>query len=552
MSKLGDLIVRLRLDRKDYEKGLKKADKDTKGFAAGLGKMKAGALAIWGAIGGAVLGFGKTMIDTTNRVGDAWNRFTAQAKAGWDVFVQSVSTMNWDNFVGRIREATSAAKELQNALDFEFEASNSIRLQKAAMADELAELEVLARDQTKSYQERAKAAETYLNKVKPLYDQELDLAKSLEDAQLGKWLAGSGLADSEQVRKDLRKFLVDYGKDKNLGNALAMMVDANSKTLTGSTKLAKAQLDGDSAYIQQYRGASQFVADYQRNYGYGTSIYDLARIYETMRGDADTKPLVDAMIAAGEAAAAFDRETKRMQSALNTSLAQIYKSGGGDLAGTAEKMENAVEELRKLPGINAVTPLAGGMAMQMSTPGIDVESYYDAQIAAGEEYMAWYQSMVDRTASLNMMLEDSIVQATVGGLQAFTDMIAGIEGADASSVLSALLQPFANTATQLGTLLLTEGLGIKAFKESLKTLNPGVAIAAGAALIALGAALGSAIRALGSGGGSGGSAVTSGGYNSGSSSGTSYMSELTVNIKGKLKGSDILVAEDRTRKKLAR
>ena len=42
-----------------------------------------------------------------------------------------------------------------------------------------------------------------------------------------------------------------------------------------------------------------------------------------MRGDADTKPLVDAMIAAGEAAGAFDRETKRMQSALNTSLEQM-------------------------------------------------------------------------------------------------------------------------------------------------------------------------------------------------------------------------------------
>lgn len=552
MSKLGDLIVRLRLDRKDYEKGLKKADKDTKGFAAGLGKMKAGALAIWGAIGGAVLGFGKTMIDTTNRVGDAWNRFTAQAKAGWDVFVQSVSTMNWDNFIGRIREATSAAKELQNALDFEFEATNSILLQKSEISARLAELDIAARDQTKSYKENAAAAAEYLRLLKPIVDQQEALAQALADAHMGKWLAGSGLVDSEQTRKDLKKFLIDYGKDQNLANALAVMIDANAKTLTGSTKLAKAQLDGDTAYIQQYRGASQFVADYQRNYGYGTSIYDLARIYETMRGDADTEPLVHAMIAAGEFAGEYDRQTKRMQNILNSRLAQINSFKGSDIAGTADKMENAVEELRKLPGINAVTPLAGGMAMQMSTPGIDVESYYDSQIAAGEEYMAWYQSMVDRTASLNMMLEDSIVQATVGGMQAFTDMIAGIEGADASSVLSALLQPFANTATQLGTLLVTEGLGIKAFKESLKTLNPGVAIAAGAALIALGAALGSAIRALGNGGGSGGSAVTSGGYNSGSSSGTSYMSELTVNIKGKLKGSDILVAEDRTRKKLAR
>ena len=38
MSKLGDLIVRLRLQPEDYEKGLKKADRDTKGFSGKLSK----------------------------------------------------------------------------------------------------------------------------------------------------------------------------------------------------------------------------------------------------------------------------------------------------------------------------------------------------------------------------------------------------------------------------------------------------------------------------------------------------------------------------------
>jgi hypothetical protein len=145
------------------------------------------------------------------------------------------------------------------------------------------------------------------------------------------------------------------------------------------------------------------------------------------------------------------------------------------------------------------------------------------------------------------MLEDGMVQATVGGMQAFTDMLMGIEGADASDILAALLQPFAQTATQLGSLLLAEGIGIKAFKESLKTLNPAVAIGAGVALIALGAALGSAIQALG--GGSAGSA-SHGGYNSASSaSSQSYSPELTIKIQGKLKGSDIVLSEQNTKDK---
>lgn len=540
MSKLGDLIVRLRLQYDDYKKGLKKADADTKGFAGTLGKIKGVGLAVWGAIGTAVVAFAKKMIESTNRVGDAWARFVAQANAGWTTFVQSISAMRWDNLIGRIKEATSAARELQNALDSEFEVSNSIRLQKSAMAEELAELEILARDQTKTYKERADAAKKYLDMVRPLYEQELQLAKSLEDAQLGKWLAGSGLSDTEQLRKDLRNFLVAYGKDQNLMNSLGVMIDANSRTWTGSTRLAKKQLGGDKNYVDQYRAAAQFVANYEKNNGYGTSIYALATIYEKMRGDADTKPLVDAMIAAGEAAGAFKSETKRMQTALNSSIAQMQNS-------TAEAVNTVAPIARGNLNLSA-GPAISGQAVALTAPDIFSDKWLEAQMAKGEEFAAWYMSMVERTAMMNDMLEGSIIQATSGGMQAFTDMLMGIEGADATDILAALLQPFANTATQLGSLLLAEGIGIKAFKESLKSLNPAVAIGAGVALIALGAALGSAIKALGGSGSS--SSPSNGGFNSaGGSSSASYSPELTVKIQGKLRGSDIVMSEENTKDK---
>lgn len=546
MSKLGDLIVRLRLQYDDYKKGLKKADADTKGFAGTLGKIKGVGLAVWGAIGGAVIGFASEMIKATNRIGDAWARFTAQANAAWTTFVQSVSAMRWDNLIGRIREATAAAKDLQNALDAEFEVSNSIRLQKAAMAEELAALEVLARNASKPYEERAAAAQKYLEMVKPLYDQELRLAKSLEDAQLGKWLAGTGLKDSEQLRKDLRNFLVAYGKDQNLMNALGIMIDANSRNIFGSQKLASAQVNGDKEYVAQYRAAQQFVADYQKNNGYGTSLYALAEIYEKMRGDADTKPLVDAMIAAGEAAGAFDRETKRMQAALNTSLAQMEGSTGAAV-GSVE----AVTRKDIGPALTAGPAITAAPAVSV-TPDLGLagtEAWWAEHQAKGEEFLAWYEDMVNRTAFMNEMLEDSIIQATAGGLQAFTDMVMGLEGADASDVLAALLQPFANTATQLGSMLLAEGLGIKAFKESLKSLNPAVAISAGVALLAMGAALGSSIRALGGGGTS--SSGSNGGYDSGGAvaENQNYESTLTVEVSGKISGSDILISGSKTQNK---
>lgn len=541
MSKMGDLIVRLKLQYDDYKKGLKKASADTTSFGGTLGKIKGVGLAVWGAIGVAAVGFAKQLINSSQAIGDAWNRTTAQMKAGWDVFVQSVGAWNWDNFISRFKEATVAAKALANALDAEFEVSNSIKLQKAAMAEELAELEVLARDQTKSYEERAEAAQKYLDKVKPLYDQELMLAQKLEDARLGKFLAGSGLEDTAQVREDLRKFLVDIGKIPTLLDDLAAKSSAQKTIDKGVNALGSNYKKVNAAYDVRNQMHNK-LKDIQS--GYQTDLVALFRAYNDMRGDEDAKPMVDAMIRAGEAAGAFNRETKRMQSALNSSLAQIAKETGVETPAAAP----IVRETLTLP---ALAPIVG-KAETLTPPQIFTDDWLAQQMAQGEEFSAWYQQMVERTAMMNQMLEDSIIQATTGGMQAFTDLLFGLEGADASAILAALLQPFANTATQLGSLLLAEGIGIKAFKESLKTLNPAVAIGAGVALIALGAALGSAIKALGTGG-SGGASATNGGYSSGSSgSSAKYSPELTIKIQGKLRGSDIVMSEENTLQKWGR
>ena len=43
MGKIGDIWVRLGLKKDGYTKGLNEAKKETQGFGASLGKMKAGA-----------------------------------------------------------------------------------------------------------------------------------------------------------------------------------------------------------------------------------------------------------------------------------------------------------------------------------------------------------------------------------------------------------------------------------------------------------------------------------------------------------------------------
>ena len=172
------------------------------------------------------------------------------------------------------------------------------------------------------------------------------------------------------------------------------------------------------------------------------------------------------------------------------------------------------------------------------------ESMDVAQDAA-DTAMANLEGRTQKAEELNNMLSDAIVSSISDSTQAFSDMLFGLDDADASAVLGALLQPFANMAKQFGEMLIVEGMGIAAFKESMKSLNPAVSIAAGAALVALSAALSSGIQALGRSGGS--SAMSSSTGSSASTTNENISTEMTVYVKGKISGKDILISGDNAR-----
>ena len=174
------------------------------------------------------------------------------------------------------------------------------------------------------------------------------------------------------------------------------------------------------------------------------------------------------------------------------------------------------------------------------------ESMDIAQDAA-DTAMESLEERIQKADELNNMLANAITRSISDSMQAFTDMLFGLSDADASDVLGALLQPFANTLTQLGEMLILEGSGIEAFKEAMASLDGPVAIAAGVALVALGAALSSGIKALGSSGGS--SAMSSGSSaTSNANSDTTISTEMTIYVKGKISGKDILISGDNAKK----
>ncbi len=384
MGKIGDLWVRLGLKKDEYTKGMNEAKKENDGFGASLGKMKAGALAVWAAIGTAVVGFAKEMINGTNRIGDAWNRTTAQMKSGWDVFIQSVSNWNWDNFIARIRESANAAKELQNAMDFEFEATNSINLQKAMMSEELAQLQIDMRDVNKSYEERVAAAEKYLSKVKPIYEQEIELRKSLMEAFSEKWLSNSGIEYNDKTLEDLQKFIVAYGSNAELIEAAGTFLKGRPGTrelttgvaLSSDPQAKRAELNEQ---IKEYDAAVAKLADLEEILGI-SNLETLITTYEKYRGDKDTVPLVKAIQDYYNAQAAFEAENRRIFSVKNSALSGISvgtEAAEGSIAYFQDQLKkaqdavvNATDETARTAAqktVNELKEQIAGMTMWAET-----------------------------------------------------------------------------------------------------------------------------------------------------------------------------------------
>lgn len=495
MSKLGDLIVRLRLQYDDYKKGLKKADADTKGFAGTLGKIKGVGLAVFGALSAGIAAFANEFANHTNAIGDKWTHTMSAMKAGYHSVIADMSTYKpdfssfrnfikneWDWIKGTLfnaKEAGVAASEMSAAFDAEFELVNSVQMQRRQIQQELNELYIQMRDTTLDPSARMAAAKKYKALIQPIADAEVRVYGEMVNKAVAAWQAGNEL-DRQYSVEEITEFF--------------------SKIGTEYEKMEK-------------------------------KFPDLMRVYETRKGDAQNIIIFDTinkLLEASNQMSEVDRILSRTTLAIKKSLGTTQRTDLG-------------------PALSA-GPSITGQAVSMQAPQIFTDEWLNSQMAKGEEFMAWYMDMIDRNTQMNQMFENSIIQATSGGLEAFTDMLAGIDGADASGILSALMQPFANTAAQLGSMLLAEGIAVEAFYKSLASLQGGPAIAAGLALLAVSAAMKTGIKALSKGGGS--SSAGAGGYNSGSA-GTSvgnYESTLTVNVVGTISGNDIALSLDRTNK----
>ena len=171
-----------------------------------------------------------------------------------------------------------------------------------------------------------------------------------------------------------------------------------------------------------------------------------------------------------------------------------------------------------------------------------VKTAFDAAEERLAQFVDQWRAEQEKLAQYNQMIEDSIITSMSNGLQAITDMMFGLEGADMRGVLAAFIAPFGDMMKNLGALIMEGGIAASALKKLIK--QPEVAIAAGAALMALGSMVSSGVQRMVSTGSGSGSVATTGA--SGAETET-IKTELTVYVEGKISGKDIILAGNNTR-----
>lgn len=540
MGKIGDLWVKLKLKADEYKKGLDDAKGQTKIFSEGIKKLSTAAVAVWGMIGAAATKMALDFVKSSQTMGDAWDIVMTQistrwqqiraelnrgiAEGGFKGFVKAFFSDTGEGAAMEAGKALSQAKDAMTEIDYAF------RLSMAQTEPKLHELYLKMMNSALSASDREAAAVDYRKTVEAIYAPRV-----------------KGLSDIMQ--KTVEQYLVIGGMDASRYSA--------SQTIDLIKMMASDPAKVEKEYNDFYKGyqsigdtvSANLVATMEAYYNATNEMNSILkradRTAQTMQSTG-LDDLIKKLGTAGDAMTAF-----------RTQVSEEAEVMAADEE--FQKMADPYEDFAKshaeiLDRINHKNQVFADLAQEafkeasqaVSDYAIEEQNSLDLADDAAQTALDNLQKSQERAAELIGLLRDAITESLYNSTQTITDALTGLEDIDTGTLAKAILQPFADMAKQMGTFIIAEGTAIIAAKAAVK--NPYTAIAAGAALIALSAAMTSGLNAIASSTGSSSSAMSSGGSSAGTPETSTINTEMTIYVKGKISGRDILISGEKSKK----
>jgi hypothetical protein len=572
MGKIGDLWVKLGLKKDEYSKGMKEAGNEADGFLGRLKNLKTGATAIWVAIGAAVAKFAKDAISMTQKWGDQWNQTMAGIKGAYSAFVRQISSgEGWNNLFANMREAYRVSKEVAAALDEIFERKTSFSYQEADTERQIAQLQLIARDSSKSEAERIAANK----KIIELTNQLGDAKKAIytdEAAAQRKLFASQTHLNDEQI-----DFLVkEYNQNREVINqAREYLKQKKELSKVGGTGFFTESVSPIPSPVAKQQPVSPELEKLERETP--QAIKDIAAL--TQAYDKANDALVKGMADAEVAVIRIDTETMHAQTRATAMLGTLTNAGGAVADAGAEQAQRILqraqdsaksevqilnekyfEEKALLEKFGLETTAlteewsrnTNALIRQALDVDLDKVDLSGIEIEMPEidddEFQVNLEKLLDdmeRAQEFAQEFKETLAAGIGDAVQELADQFMGLKDINPGSVISALLTPLADMAVKEGEILIAQGIGIEACKKALESLNGIAAIAAGTALVAIGSAAKAGLKSL-----AGGAARTTTSSVASSSSsfnnGVEDRTEITIYVRGKLDGGDIVLSGEKT------
>lgn len=542
MGKIGDLWVKLKLKSDEYKKGLDEAKGKTREFSDGLKSMSNMAVAIWATIGAAATKMALDFVKSSQTIGDKWDILMTQVSTRWQ---QIRAELNRGIAEGGVKgffkalfsdttevDAMDVGKAMSMAQDAMTEIEYAFRINMSQTKPKLHELYLKMMNSALSATDREAAATDYRKQVENIYKPRVAGLKDIMDKTVQQYLVIAGMdknkystdktielikmmgSQPEKVEAQYNDFFKGYQSvgDKISGNLVNTMEAYYNATNEMNDMLKRADRTAQSMektglddIIKKLGGAKDDMADFRAQ---------VAEEAEAIAAD-------DAFQKAADPLLEFENTHSEVLDRLNHKQ-QVF----------ADLVQDSYAQAAR----------AAYEYAQQEQESMDLAN------EAAETAMEGLQRLEDMSVDIGDYLGNAFAASVSDSFQTLTDALTGVSDFDAGTLVSALLEPFANMTKQMGEYLMANGAAIKLAKTVMFT-HPEVAIAAGAALTALGAAMSSGIQAISSSLGSGGNASTSSASagSSTSSIDSNVSTEMTIYVKGKLSGKDIVISGDNAR-----
>lgn len=263
--------------------------------------------------------------------------------------------------------------------------------------------------------------------------------------------------------------------------------------------------EADIASINQQIKAVQEQIKYYEELGIGQSKQaEILRQLQSEFDNANNRALVFGT---------FQEEAATKVKSLESAIGSLLENGISPQSSLIQGLKAQFDSLNtiSLEGLkNTFDDAARGIADNVLAIGTQVQQIPSIVVPVIDELSAKFNSFVEQSVP---MIHGALVDAFAGIGAAIGEAATGAS-ISLGNMASMILMPLADMAVQVGKVAIGVGIGIEGIKKALLSLNPAAALAAGAALIALGSIAKSALSKAASGGGSVAPRASGGGFSS--------------------------------------